>query len=184
MITGQNGVKLQKQPEINYYNWDCRDSPVSFDELITSISKGEDSYSVNENVKMLHYCDLEDFFKSSEKSIIESSGWDTDFQNSQTDHSSNRSFNFRDFDWFSVNGHSFLIEGTCDTKKLFSYLSELNFDDFVTLYKHTRKKGEKCNQSPKENKEQEVETLTFDDLENFLTWNLSDISYEYLKNLI
>ena len=180
MITEPNGVNFVVQPEISCYKWedDYRDSPVSFDSLIKSISKGEEHFP-NESVIMLHYCDLEEFFINSENSIIESSCCDTQLQSDDPDLASDRSLNVCDLEWLSVDGDGLL---QVDLAKI--DLSELSFCDFISLYKHTRKTREKNNENNKEDKEQEVETLSFDDLENFLTWNLSDISYEYLKNLI
>merc|ERR1712038_1671987 len=158
---------------------DYRNSPVSFEEWIGSINRLEDT-PVNENVKMLYYCDLEEFFVKKDNFFKENTYCDIN-PGAQT-------LDFRDLVWFSVNADGSLIDTTYENGYNSGYntdisLSEFSFCDSITFYKHNCKKGERNTENTNEKTENEVETLTFDDLENFFTWNLSDISYEYFKTM-
>ena len=158
---------------------DYRNSPVSFEEWIGCINRLEDT-SVNENVKMLYYCDLEEFFVKKDNFFKENSYCDIN-PGAQT-------LDFCDLVWFSVNADGSLIDTTYENGYNSGYntdisLSEFSFCESITFYKQNRKKGERNTENTNEKTENEVETLTFDDLENFFTWNLSDISYEYFKSM-
>merc|ERR1712038_2106561 len=142
-----------------------RNSPVSFEEWIGCINRLEDT-SVNENVKMLYYCDLEEFFVKKDNFFKENTYCDIN-PGAQT-------LDFRDLVWFSVNADGSLIDTTYENGYNSEYntdisLSEFSFCDSITFYKHNRKKGERNIENTNEKTENEVETLTFDDLENFFT---------------
>merc|ERR1712038_2035537 len=111
---------------------DYRNSPVSFEEWIGCINRLEDT-SVNENVKMLYYCDLEEFFVKKDNFFRDNTYRDINPGTQTVD--------FRDLVWFSVNADGSLIDTTYENGYNSGYntdisLSEFSFCDSITFYKH------------------------------------------------